>query len=118
MINDIIVGVVTTVTLSLLTLLARSAIKQGKQIKLLMIGMQQNLRHDLMHMYHKCMRWGCISDDDAELFEAMYNAYHSLGHNGVMTSRYEEIMELRKVPYYGYLENEKEEVRQAKANLQ
>ena len=118
MITNIIVGVVSSIIVSLLTLFAHSMRKQGRQIQLLMIGMQQNLRHDLMHMYHKCMRWGCISDDDAELFEAMYNAYHSLGHNGVMTSRYEEIMELRKVPYYGYLENEKEEVRQAKANLQ
>ena len=117
MVEKIIVGVVTTITLSLLTLLSNIIIRQGKQIKLLMVGMQQNLRHDLMRMYHESMRWGCISDDDAELFEAMYNAYHALGQNGVMDSRHEEVLDLRKVPYYGYDRKDTKAVREAKQYL-
>ena len=109
MIEKVIIGVVTTLIVTILTMIASALKKQGKKIELLMVAQQQGLRHDLMDMYYTACRWNCITDDDAELFEAMYNAYHNLGQNGVMTSRYEEILDLRKVPYYGYIEKEEKE---------
>jgi len=109
MIEKIVISVAATIVVAILTCIASALKKQGKKIELLMIAQQQGLRHDLMDMYYTARRWNCITDDDAELFEAMYNAYHNLGQNGVMTSRYEEILDLRKVPYYGYIEKEEKE---------
>ena len=109
MVEKILVAVITAAITGMLTWLVKTTKDQAKKINLLMIAQQQGLRHDLMDMYYTACRWNCITDDDAELFEAMYNAYHNLGQNGVMTSRYEEILDLRKVPYYGYIEKEEKE---------
>ena len=109
MVEKILVAVITAAITGVLTWIVKTMLKLVKNINLVMVAQQQGLRHDLMQMYHMAMRWGCISDDDAELFEALYNAYHNLGQNGVMTSRYDDIMDLRKVPYYGYIEKEEKE---------
>ena len=106
MFEKIVIAVVAAVITGFFTWLAKLILAQGKKINLLMVAQQQILRNALMNISYMASRWDCISDDDAELFEAMYNAYHNLGQNGVMTSRHEEIMNLRKVPYYGYIEKE------------
>lgn len=118
MLNEILLKIVPEIIVTLLGVIAGATLRQGKQIKTLMTAQQQGLRHDLMQMYHRAMRRNCISDDDLELFESLYKAYHSLGKNGVMDSRYKEIMELKKVPYYGYAEDEEEDLKKAKINLQ
>lgn len=113
MVEKILVAVIAAAITGVLAWIVKK-MKEGMKdladkIDLLMFAQQQGLRHDLMDMYDKACRWNCISNDDAELFEAMYKAYHSLGKNGVMDSRHDEILDLRKVPYYGYIEKEEKE---------
>lgn len=80
--------------------ITKKIFEQSKKIDLLMSAYQVCIRDRLMEMYHKCKEINCISDDDLEMFEALYQAYHSLGKNGVMDSRREEVLSLTKVPHY------------------
>lgn len=61
---------------------------------------QISVRDRLMQIYHKAVDNNCISDDDAEMFEALYQAYHALGPNGVMDSRRDQIQKMTKVHEY------------------
>lgn len=88
---------------SLFTIVSAIFVKlldQGKKIKIIMAAYQATLKDRLMQLYHKAMKYGCISDDDIEMFEALYNAYHSLGKNGVMTSRHDAVLKLPTVQDY------------------
>ena len=40
------------------------------------------------------MEDGKIDDDDLDMWEASYQAYHSLGKNGIMDSRRQELIKL------------------------
>lgn len=44
--------------------------------------------------YHRYMQNGCIDDDDLDMWEASYQAYHSLGANGIMDSRRDDLIKL------------------------
>ena len=53
-------------------------------------GTQALLRDRLLQGYHFFMRRGVITYGEARSFENMYEAYHSLGKNGVMDGIYEK----------------------------
>ena len=72
------------------------------------------LRVQLMEYHDKYMERGCIPAYAYENFCEMYNAYHDLGGNGMITHMYEEIKELHirnkkqeKNAYFFFLQKSK-----------
>ena len=70
----------------------------GKRIEILMNAQQKQMRRELTMDYHKYMEAGHIDDDDLDLWMANFDAYHSLGANGVIDSRREDLIELNSHP--------------------
>ncbi len=73
---------------------AKACIKFSHKIDVLMNAQQKQMRRDLTQDYHEYMNQGFIDDDDLDMWEASYQAYHSLGVNGVMDSRREDLIKL------------------------
>ena len=44
--------------------------------------------------FHMYMERGYIEDDELDLWEAGYQAYHELGQNGIMDNRRNKLIEL------------------------
>lgn len=68
--------------------------KFSHKIDVLMNAQQKQMRRELTLDFHKYMAEGHIDDDDLDMWEASYQAYHSLGENGVMDSRRAELIKL------------------------
>ena len=66
----------------------------GKQMKILMNAQQKQMRRELTIDYHKYMDEGKIDDDDLDMWEASYQAYHALGKNGIMDDRRARLISL------------------------
>ena len=66
----------------------------SKKIDILMNAQQKQMRRELTQDYHKYITAGHIDDDDLDMWEASYQAYHSLGENGIMDSRREDLIHL------------------------
>jgi len=66
----------------------------SKKIDTLMNAVQKQMRRELTQDYHRYMDAGMIDDDDLDMWEASYQAYHSLGANGVIDSRREDLIRL------------------------
>lgn len=72
----------------------RACIKFSKKIDILMNAQQKQMRRELTMDFHKYMADGHIDDEDLDMWEASYQAYHSLGENGIMDSRRAELIKL------------------------
>lgn len=57
---------------------------------------QRLLRDRLVQAYKYHARNGFCSNEDKELWEEMYQAYHSLGKNGVMDKKREILLSMRE----------------------
>lgn len=82
---------------SLFTMVAficRNLFKLGKKMAILMDAQQKQMRRDLTLDYHKYMDAGHIDDDDLDMWEQAYQAYHALGENGIMDARRQELIHL------------------------
>ena len=79
---------------ALATYFVKACIKFSKKIDILMNAQQKQMRRELTIDYHKYMEEGKIDDDDLDMWEASYQAYHSLGKNGIMDSRRQELIKL------------------------
>lgn len=55
-------------------------------------------RYHLMKIYRYAMQVGYIYPDQLAVFEALYQTYHDLGGNGIITSYREHLMELPSQP--------------------
>ena len=73
---------------------AKACVKFSKKIDILMNAQQKQMRRELTMDYHKYIEQGFIEDDDLDMWEASYQAYHALGINGVMDSRREDLIHL------------------------
>ena len=73
---------------------AKACIKFSHKIDVLMNAQQKQMRRDLTQDYHEYMNQGFIDDDDLDMWEASYQAYHSLGVNGIMDSRRDDLIKL------------------------
>lgn len=73
---------------------AKACVKFSHKIDVLMNAQQKQMRRDLTQDYHKYMSQGYIDDDDLDMWESQYQAYHSLGVNGVMDSRRDDLIHL------------------------
>ena len=72
----------------------RACVKFSKKIDILMNAQQKQMRRELTIDYHKYIEEGHIDDDDLDMWEASYQAYHSLGKNGIMDDRRNRLIEL------------------------
>ena len=72
----------------------KACIKFSKKIDILMNAQQKQMRRELTLDYHKYMNQGYIDDDDLDMWEASYQAYHALGQNGIMDSRRADLIKL------------------------
>ena len=73
---------------------AKACIRFGKKQDILANAIQKMMRRDLTQDYHKYMDQGYIEDDDLDMFNAAYQAYHDLGQNGIMDSRRDDLIKL------------------------
>ncbi len=67
---------------------------QEHRQKALESGVQALLRDRMIYNYNKCIEQGFAPIYAKENFENMYQQYHELGGNGVMTRLHAEFMEL------------------------
>ena len=65
-----------------------------KQLKVLVKAQQAQMRSQLLEQYHDYMDAGWISEEHMEDWENQYQAYHSLGENGVLDSRRKQLLQL------------------------
>lgn len=69
-------------------------IKQGQKIAILMSAQQAQMRTKLLELYHKYEKRGYITEEELEDWENQYQAYHSLGKNGILDARRERLFKL------------------------
>lgn len=74
-------------------LLSRMKKSETRQ-KALELGVQALLRDRMIYSYNKYTELGHAPIYAKENFTNMYNQYHELGANGVMTALYDEFMDL------------------------
>lgn len=74
--------------------LARRTKKYSEQIKTLMNAQQAQMRSQLLKDYYKYTQRKFIYEAELEDWINQYNAYHSLGANGIMDKRKETLMNL------------------------
>lgn len=72
----------------------RACIKFSKKIDILMNAQQKQMRRELTMDFHKYMVEGHIDDDDLDMWEQAYQAYHALGKNGIMDNYRQKLIEL------------------------
>lgn len=76
---------------------AKACIKFNKKQDILMNALQKMMRRDLTQDYHKYMNQGYIEDDDLDMWNQAYLAYHELGQNGIMDARRADLIKLNSV---------------------
>jgi len=72
---------------ALATYFVKACIKFSKKIDILMNAQQKQMRRELTIDFRKYIEQGYIEDDDLDMWEASYQAYHALGKNGIMDER-------------------------------
>lgn len=70
------------------------------KVELLMKAHQLQLRRILMDDYIKHSTRGTITAEDLQDWEEIYQSYHSLGQNGVMDARRQQLLALQVVTKY------------------
>lgn len=70
----------------------KSCIHYTKQLKVLAKAQQAQMRSQLLEQYHFFMDSGWISEEHMEDWENQYKAYHSLGENGILDSRRDQLL--------------------------
>lgn len=74
--------------------IAKKVLQFSHRLEILMNAQQKQMRRDLTLDYHKYMDAGKISDDDLDMWDQEYQAYHALGKNGIMDSRRDDLIHL------------------------
>ena len=87
-----IVGIPSLFTM--VVFITKTIYKLSKKISILMDAQQKQMRRELTNDYHEYMDRGSINDDELDLWEAGYQAYHALGENGIMDSRRADLIVL------------------------
>ncbi len=72
----------------------RCCLQYSRQLKVLVKAQQAQMRSQLLEQYHFYMNDGWISEEHMEDWENQYQAYHSLGENGVLDKRRDALLEL------------------------
>ena len=70
----------------------KCCLRYTKELKILAKAQQAQMRSQLLEQYHFYMDDGWISEEHMEDWENQYKAYHSLGENGFLDSRREQLL--------------------------
>ena len=76
----------------------KSCIRYTRQLKVLAKAQQAQMRSQLLEQYHRYLKDGYISEEHMEDWENQYQAYHSLGENGILDNRRNTLLKLPSVP--------------------
>ena len=76
----------------------KSCIRYTRQLKVLAKAQQAQMRSQLLEQYHSYIKDGYISEEHMEDWENQYQAYHSLGENGILDNRRNTLLKLPSVP--------------------
>lgn len=87
-----LIGIPSIFTLSITCI--RLCLKYANQINILMKSQQAQMRTKLLELYNKYIEQGWISDEDLQDWENQYQAYHSLGKNGILDARRQQLLSL------------------------
>ena len=68
--------------------------KDAMQIKTLMAAQQAQMRSQLLKDYYTYTNRGYVYESELEDWENQYQAYHSLGANGIMDNRRDRLFKL------------------------
>lgn len=79
---------------ALVMAVVRKLTKYSTQIKVLMAAQQAQMRSQLLKDYYTYTKRGYVLESELEDWESQYQAYHSLGANGILDSRREVLMKL------------------------
>lgn len=69
----------------------------AEKIQILCKAQQAQMRAQLLDLYHVYKDRGYITEEELEEWDNQYQAYHSLGNNGVLDKRREELLRLPSV---------------------
>lgn len=72
----------------------KACVKFSKKIDILMNAQQKQMRRELQMDFHQYMEAGYLSDEDLDMWEASYQAYHALGQNGIMDKYRQKLIDL------------------------
>lgn len=72
----------------------KCCLQYTRQLKILAKAQQAQMRSQLLEQYHFYMDNGWISEEHMEDWENQYMAYHSLGENGILDKRREQLLQL------------------------
>lgn len=72
----------------------KKVIQESKQIKILMKAQQAQMRSQLLKDYYTYTNRGFIYEAELQDWIDQYEAYHSLGANGIMDKRKETLLNL------------------------
>ena len=78
----------------MLSALFKKVGKYSGQIKILMSAQQAQMRSQLLKDYYTYKQRGYVYESELEDWENQYQAYHSLGANGIMDKRRESLFNL------------------------
>ncbi|KSV60401.1 hypothetical protein [Acetivibrio ethanolgignens] len=70
----------------------KCCLQYTRQLKVLAKAQQAQMRSQLLEQYHFYMDDGWISEEHMEDWENQYQAYHSLGENGILDSRRDQLL--------------------------
>ena len=76
----------------------KKCVKFGSMLTILMGAVQAQMRNELLQEYHKFQNQGWISEEDLQEWHNRYLSYHNLGQNGILDTRYEQLMTLSNNP--------------------
>ena len=79
---------------ALATYFVKACVKFSKKIDILMNAQQKQMRRELQMDFHQYMNARFISDEDLDMWEASYQAYHALGQNGIMDKYRQKLIDL------------------------
>ena len=80
--------------LAVVVALTKKVGKYSSQIKVLMNAQQAQMRSQLLKDYYTYTKRGYVLESELEDWESQYQAYHSLGANGILDSRRDALMKL------------------------
>ena len=79
---------------TLIVFILKKVTADAKQIKILMAAQQAQMRSQLLKDYYHYTNRGFIYESELSDWENQYQAYHSLGANGIMDNRRERLLNL------------------------
>lgn len=79
---------------ALATYFVKACVKFSKKIDILMNAQQKQMRRELQMDFHKYIDAGHIDDEDLDMWEQNFQAYHALGKNGIMDNYRQKLIEL------------------------